>query len=519
MKIIVREGVNENRNWTAKAKEIADYVVNELHLSFGNVEFRLVNTDELAQGRALYLAPLPTWYLGQTYIEAKEKMGARYESLYEMVGHKYKNTLENEEYTVVYLNKADTEAEIKSVIAHVYGHMHMNYNNYLCKKENGDLIKHAIYRERYSELERIISEDGKTDGKKKLEGIFDLAQTLETLIDLYPETRSEIDNTVKNYYKTTNNLPEETVYDVYKFILDNAQFNPWEKEVYSMMYDLAQLYRMMRTKIMHEGFASFVEKKYALYGEKNQVVATEMQLGVDQVANPYEKTQLPYALGIKLFESIEERGNKGRFGLRYSILSEEKKREFDDKSGKGLEKILDALRFSDDIGFISAYADDIFLKDYIDILKKRFPEDYAPKTKEEFDYMEWVSELTPRILKLELLIGREAALPSLEIPKGGARYVGPLGVGLLLEQNLSFLKRYIDSGELSKEETDNLWGHFTLLNHSTADSLNRLVKIWGRPVYIKTVDNLGLPCLIGGDGNKIKFFPIKTVATGISMFG
>lgn len=519
MKIIVKEGLNDNEYYTKVANDIADYVVKELKLSFGNVEFRLVNNDEFAKSIALHENPFPTWYTGQTYLATKERMNARYEVLYEMVGHKYKNTLENEDYTVVYINKSDSEEEIRSVIAHVYGHMHMNYNNYVCKNLSADLVKYGAYRERYAELETIISDNGKVNGKKKLEEIFDMAQTLETLRDFYSETRSTLDQELKDYYKINNVLPDKTEYDVYKFLIQNAKLNPWEKEVYEMMYDVAQIYKKARVKIMHEGFASFVEKKYALYGEKDPVMAAKMQLSLDDVANPYYRPQLPYALGLRLFENIEERGNKGRFGVHYELLSEEKKKEYDDKSGKGIEKILDSIRFLDDIDFIEAYADDFFLKNYITILKDRFPEDHIPRTREEFQYMQWVSELEPRTLRLELILGIEHYFPKLQILKGEANYNGQMGPGLMLDQDLSYIQRHVDFGELTKEETDSMWQGLTLLNHNTANSLVRLSKMWGKPVYIRTVDPSGAPCIIGSDSVKVRIFLLKSSPNGVSMFG
>ena len=515
MKIVVKEGVNENSHWTKVAREIADYTVNELHLSFGNVEFRLVSNDGLAAASALYASPFPTWYTGQNYVLRRERMGARYESLYEMVGHVYKNISDNEEYTVVYINKADEDFQIKSVMAHVYGHMHMDYNNYICKGERVDLAREAAFRERYLELEKILNEGGAVDGKAELQNHFDTSQTLEMLIDLYPESRTEADNSFKNYYKTTDALPEERVYDVYKFLLENASMNPWEKEFYSMTYEAARLYRTAIVKIMHEGFATFVQKKYALYGEKDPVTSTKMQLFIDNVATPSNMAQLPYAFGLKLFERIEERGNKGQFGFGYDLLSTDSKRAYNDKSGKGLEKVLDSLRFSDDLGFLNSYADDLFLADYVELLKRSIPEDFEPQTEKDAEFKDWVDNLTTEGLKFMLQVRLERSIPRIELPKNGTGFIGGFGRGLLLEHDTSFIDRCMNSYTVSDGDKIMLSKLMTLDNHSTGESLNRLSRMWKHPVYIKTIDADGDPCVIGSNGTSFKTMPVNQKSKGL----
>ena len=47
--IIVMRGTNVDEDYTKKAREIADYVRNDLHLDFDDVEFRIVDQDRLAE--------------------------------------------------------------------------------------------------------------------------------------------------------------------------------------------------------------------------------------------------------------------------------------------------------------------------------------------------------------------------------------------------------------------------------------------------------------------------------------
>ena len=153
IKVVATHGSIIDEKYTTEAMKIASFMINKLGLSFGNVEFKILDNEEFAEKVALYGTPLPTWEAGQEKIIQENNMKYRQGVLYEMVGHKFYDPIGKEEYTAVYINQNDTYDEIISVMAHVYGHLHIEYNNRLAKSINSNSNKHAYYRDRYRELE------------------------------------------------------------------------------------------------------------------------------------------------------------------------------------------------------------------------------------------------------------------------------------------------------------------------------------------------------------------------------
>ncbi len=497
MEIIVKDGANLNEHYTKVAREIADYVTKGLHLSFGDVEFRLVDNEGIAEGFALYHSPLPTWYTGQNYIVLKEQLNSRYGSLYEMVSHVYYNRLDNRKYTVVYLNKADTEAEMRGVIAHVYGHLHMDYNNFVCRGIEEDLEKHKIYRDRYRKLEKML-------GEKIVEKVYDTADSLSSLMDLYPELRDKKD---KDYYTTSTISPDRPENDIYRFVIDNAKLMPWEKEIHEMIYDISRSQRFARVKIIHEGFATWVQEKYALYGEKDPKMAAKIESHLLSIADPAHPSQFPYAFGFRLFKNIEERWDKGRFGYEHEILSDEEKRGYDNHAKKGLEKILELVKYNTDWDFIESYADDEFLMTYLNEIRSSLKENGA-ESLEEMDRLAEFEKMTPKDFKTNILFQIDVRFPRLFIPRGGANFRD--NGSLLLEQDLSFLRKYFESDPTFDEEKQKeLKGHFTLNNHRTHNTMHRLASVWKKDVFLQTVDVAGDSILLKSDGKEISVIDLN----------
>ena len=496
--IIATHGSIMDEKYTAEARKIASFMINKLGLSFGNVEFKILDNEEFAEKVALYGTPLPTWEAGQEKIIEENNMKYRQVVLYEMVGHKFYDPVKREEYTAVYINQNDTYDEILSVMAHVYGHLHIEYNNKLAKSIDSNSDKHAYYRDRYREMERRL-------GIKTAEKVYDYAQTLSGLIDMFPDFHNSEKN---DYYRKDKTYPEEDIYDVYKFTLENVRFNPWEKELLEMMYDINQLRKGARIKIMHEGFATFVQDKYAEEVAKYDInTAFKMRKGILEVADVLSPAQLPYYLGFRLFKDIEKRWDEGRHGILYDLLSEEEKRNYLKNENKGLSEILEITKSYTDWEFIFSYADLNFFKSLTREIEEKtnmmidnlyggkYPKHILDEIKAANN-----SKLDPNILRFQLLLETENYGPMVYVPKGSFK-----GDKLTLRQDLSFLKRYI--GKLSDEEREAFEEQaaqmFSLDNKYTSVSLRRLSKIWKIPIELQTMDVDGIPLTIESDGSDI----------------
>jgi stage V sporulation protein R len=496
--IIVTRGSKIDERYTQEARKIAYFMVNKLGLSFGNVEFKLLDNEEFAENVALYSTPLPSWEAGQEKLLEENNMKYRQGVLYEMLGHKFYNPIEKKEYTTVYINKNDTYEEVLSVMAHVYGHLHVEYNNKLAKTITSNANKHDFYRNRYREMEHRLD-------VKTVEKAYDYAQTLSGLIDMFPDFHKGKN---KDYYNKEEIYPEEDVYDIYKFTLDNVRFNSWEKELFEMIYDINQLRKEARIKIMHEGFATFVQDKYAEEVAKHDIGAGfKMKNQILSVADVLSPPQLPYYLGLRLFKDIEKRWDEGRHGILYNLLSDGEKSLYLKRENKGLSEILEIVKSYTDWEFIFSYADNNFFKSLVKEIEEKtnmlidrmfggkYPDHVIDLIKRAN-----TKDLDPNILRFQLLLETENYGPILYVPKGTFK-----GSNLTLRQDLSFLKRYV--GELPEEQKiqfeEEANQMFSLYNNYTIKSLHRISRIWKIPVTLQTMDSSGSNISLTSDGNKL----------------
>jgi stage V sporulation protein R len=84
----------------------------------------------------------------------------------------------------------------------------------------------------------------------------------------------------------------------------------------------------------------------------------------------------PYKLGLELFRDIEDRWNKGRFGLAWEACDDRAaRREWDKKLGLGREKIFEVRRHYNDVTFI-----DEFLTVDFALVQKLFVYDFNQKS-------------------------------------------------------------------------------------------------------------------------------------------
>lgn len=516
MKIIVKDGAFEDAHYTKEARDIASFVIDKLKLSFDDVEFRLVDNDTMAEQMAIYGDPLPTWYTGQEYMRARNQLLGLHSNLYEMVGHVQKDELTNKTRTIVYLNKSDTEDEILSVIAHVYGHLHVEKNNFLAKGSKQNIPKHNYYRRRFRALEELV-------GKKGVEQAFDDAQTLSSLIDLYPDFRPDTKDT---YYTQSNKVPVKDEYNVFDFIMEQANMPDWRREIFGMVRDIYSLMKVARIKIIHEGFATFVEEKYALERAKTDTkTALRMIDSLRSVADPISDVQMPYAMGWRLFKDIETRWNEGKHGLEYEMLSREEKLNYKREENRGIDKVLQVVELEDDWNFLFSYATKDFIMKYmqeamenLELLYSTYLDEDDRKYRLPFILQNFQDDHDPDDLRFSLLYRSESYLPSIYIQAGGFNYKPPrkdtFSRGLLLKEDLSILDRYVRATDpVEKEEelaevTQRFAQYLTLDNENTHKAMHRMAKLLRRNIYLDTIDQEGDRIIIASDGTQIKYIEL-----------
>jgi stage V sporulation protein R len=162
----------------------------------------------------------------------------------------------------------------------------------------------------------------------------------------------------------------------------------------------------------------------------------------------------PYKVGLELFRDIEERWNKGRFGPEWEECDDARlRREWDEQTGLGRDKIFEIRRIYNDVGFIDTF----FTEDFCN-RNQLFTYHYNERTgRYEIETREFEA------IKKKLLFS---------LTNFGQPYIYVIDANyenrraLLLEHSYQGIELKLDEAR---------------------DTLQNLYKIWKRPVYIKTV--------------------------------
>lgn len=156
--------------------------------------------------------------------------------------------------------------------------------------------------------------------------------------------------------------------DLLQFLMENSDFlkrenNRWMRSVLQVIRNTSIYFQpQIRTKILNEGWASYWHERLFLEDDRirgHEVDFARVHAGVTSLP----KVGLnPYALGMRLFEYVEEMADKGRYGFAYQRLSDaEERRRFDARTGKGRETLFSVRANESDFTFISRFIDQDFL--------------------------------------------------------------------------------------------------------------------------------------------------------------
>jgi stage V sporulation protein R len=118
----------------------------------------------------------------------------------------------------------------------------------------------------------------------------------------------------------------------------------------------------IRTKIMHEGWASFWHEKLFLQDDRiqgHEVEYARVNAGVTSLPRVGLN---PYALGMRLFQFIEEMADRGRYSYQFQRMRDARqRRDYDSATGGGLDFIFNISRTYCDFMFINEFVDQDFI--------------------------------------------------------------------------------------------------------------------------------------------------------------
>jgi spore cortex formation protein SpoVR/YcgB (stage V sporulation) len=459
MKILVYNGNVRD----SKLEEIANNVKDTLEKAGYALKndglIRILDSVNNAERLAEYEMPIPSWYLGQQFVMNQFSQGG----LFEFIDHSHKGVnVANFEYVV-----DDTEL-FKGVTAHVIGHWYVNENNMILNKYKRDHTRDIQMMRRYREIRaKLISKYGK-EGEKALDNITTKALSMP-IFDLYPELSAKVKEE-DDYYVLREDKPARRVYDVGEFACQNStKLNRWEKEICSMTLEAYKaLFVGMRVHIMHEGFATYLQKKHAIADNSGEQLAL-----IANVVHPYFP-QFPYSFGLHLFEHISKHYTNGR------------------------EIIETSIRSLDDIEWIATYADTQFVKEELNRLSV------------EIDVSKLSSELEQILTEIGLKKDKESLtneemfrryiLFQLFVNLPPRLYIPPRSIGQNRELHLvqeiyplvaKLLPINSEKALMESDVIKSIAPIFTLNNSQTKKFVSILCDIWGGPVYLHTINENG----------------------------
>jgi spore cortex formation protein SpoVR/YcgB (stage V sporulation) len=206
-------------------------------------------------------------------------------------------------------------------------------------------------------LDFFIREESEEEQKERLSERPAVAEAPGPYDDLI--ARKKTDQPSIDYYNRKTPLEPER--DVLIYIINHSPkpLREWEKDVLSVLRDQSRYFMpQRRTKIMNEGWATFwhmrIMDRLFKEGLLNQDEHGYYNLYNARVLATNPRVPNPYLVGLKIFEDVEDRWNKGRFGREWEECEDpEKKESWDLGTGQGKEKIFEVRHCYSDRFFIA----------------------------------------------------------------------------------------------------------------------------------------------------------------------
>ncbi len=352
-------------------------IAREFGLDFFPQEFDIIPAQKMLEIMAYHFpVNFSNWSFGRDYEMEKTKYEYGYSIPYEVVL--------NSNPCRAYLINTNPFAVQVMVMAHVYAHNDFMKNNFHFKPTRRDILPSASetaarfqrYEQRYGleEVEQVT--DAGLSLQMNIDPDFFIREETEEqkwerrsspapvelqgpFADLIPG-KSALPPTGGTKRKT----PPEPERDLLLYIINHSPkpLREWEKDILSVIRDQSRYFMpQRRTKIMNEGWAAYwhikiMERLFqeGLLSEEDHGYYNIYNARV-LAANPNMIN--PYLLGLKIYEDIERRWDRGQFGKEWEECEDpEKRRTWDLKLGQGRAKILEVRR---------SYTDWFFVEDHL----------------------------------------------------------------------------------------------------------------------------------------------------------
>ncbi len=362
-----------------RADEKIQEVAAEFGLDFFPQEFDVIPAQKMLEIMA-YRLPVnfSHWSFGREY----EMERTRYEHGF---GVPYEVVL-NSNPSRAYLMNTNPFAVQALVMAHVYAHNDFMKNNIHFSPTRRDMIPSA------SEAASRIRRYEERFGEAEVERLLDAALAVELNVDpdFFIREESEEERCQRlsvpagapaggggafedllgrrhlpsaERRDPDHKTPLEPERDLVIYIMDHSPkpLRDWEKDVLSVVRQQSRYFMpQRRTKLMNEGWATYWHQRIMERLFQDGYLSAEehgyYNLYNARVLTHSPRTVNPYLVGLRLFEDIEERWNKGRFGRDWDDCRQAAVRDsWDTGLGEGRQKVFEVRRTHTDRFFVEEF--------------------------------------------------------------------------------------------------------------------------------------------------------------------
>jgi stage V sporulation protein R len=459
-----------------KIQEIA----REFGLDFFPQEFDAISSQKMLEILAYHFpVNFSHWSFGRDYERERTKYEYGFGIPYELVL--------NSNPSRAYLMNTNPLPVQVMVMAHVYAHNDFMKNNLHFKPTRRDILPSASeaairfqrYEKRFGveEVERVIDtglsielnidpnffirEESEEQKRERLSTPSRPAEVLDPYDDLIPRKKAAQAPSEEYNRKT----PPEPERDILLYIINHSPkpLKEWEKDILSVIRDQSRYFTpQRRTKIMNEGWATFWHMRImdSLFKEgvlKEEEHGTYNLYNARVLATSPRRVN-PYLVGLRIYEDIEDRWNKGRFGKEWEMCEDHKmKEEWNLSLAEGREKIYDVRR---------SYSDRFFIEHFLTKVLVDELELYLYEGRQEAGEIKYViSERDWRRIK-RLLVSHLSTLDIPLIMVEDGDYKG---------KRQLYLKHAYEGIELDQEYREK--------------TLEHIFYLWDRPIHLESMVN------------------------------
>lgn len=259
------------------------------------------------------------------------------------------------------------------------------YFDVFLQRDGQSIPRYAREIERYNKM--------LADNPENAEKIF-----LDSVRSRHPEFESL-------YEKSRKEKKPSAGGDVLQFVMDNSPFlkreeNRWMLSVMAMIRATSLYFQpQIRTKILNEGWASYWHDKLFLGDDRIAGHEVEYAIVNAKVTSMPRVGLNPYALGMRLFEYLQEKAERGKLSFEYErVRDTHQRRQFDLKTGRGHAYICAVRENCADSMFVNSCIDQEFVDLHrLFVAGRRFNKErmtwqYYVKSRRAEDYREMVAD-------------------------------------------------------------------------------------------------------------------------------